>query len=271
MIKFYKYHGLGNDFVMCHYEDVVDLDFSVLAKKVCNRHTSLGADGLIIVKKPYEMIYYNSDGSKAAMCGNGIRCTAAFIYNELGEQSNQIDVKTLHKTYTLYIDSFEPYKVKVDMGNASFKGSDIPSTKERIIDEIVTIDRKEYHVSAMLLGVPHAVVKLDELNIEEMKLVSDYFMNHEWFIDSVNVNFYVEQDDSIYMQTVERGAGLTLACGTGATAVYAYLHHIKGYDGKLDINLPLGSLSFEEIDGSIYKTGPAIKVYEVLLNEEELV
>jgi diaminopimelate epimerase len=260
-----KYHGLGNDFVIVDYEDVKTFNLSDLAIKLCDRHQSVGGDGLIAVKtNPLEMIYYNSDGSRAKMCGNGIRCFAQFAYDSNIITNNIFSVKTLAGELTLSIENIHPFMVQVDMGKASFLTKDIPMDidRETFINQSLIIDEKEKVLTSLSMNVTHTVLETNQFDDKEMEITGKLIQNHPYFPKSTNVNFYQKiNDNQIKMQTYERGAGLTLACGTGACAVYAALHENNQISGEVEMKLPLGSLyiSIDE-SGHIIMTGPSKKI-----------
>jgi diaminopimelate epimerase len=272
MIPVLKYHGLGNDFVMVHYEDVEHLDFSQLAIRLCDRHTFIGGDGLIVVKQdPLEMIYYNSDGSRAEMCGNGIRCFAAFVKDEKIVTKNEFDVLTLAGSYHLKIESEDPFLVEVDMNTYSYNPEDLKlSINSKIINKEVKVDDNVYLISSLLLGVPHTVLEFDDFEERSMIKVGSALENHELFLEGSNINFYqIEDKNHIQMQTYERGAGLTLACGTGACATFAHLANTKQIEEQAIVRLPLGELYLKKAGGHIVMTGPAEFICRVEIEEEE--
>lgn len=268
MIKFSKYHGLGNDFVFAKYEDVMEYDFDKLAKYLCDRHVGIGADGMIIVKNnPLEMIYYNSDGSRAEMCGNGIRCFAKYIYDNGITSEFTYNVYTLAGIYRINVINTEPFICEVNMGKESYIPEDFGvDSEEEIKNKRFHFSNEEIIASSLLLGVPHTVVEVDHFSITEMVSVGRYLETNPLYQEGTNVNFYQVLDkDHIKMQTFERGAGLTLACGTGACAVFAYLNKEQIISNKAIISLPLGDLEIRRYEGEIFMSGPAKKVFDIEL------
>lgn len=272
MILFQKYHGLGNDFVMVDYRSVPNTDLSSLAKAVCDRHTSIGADGLIVVKtNPLEMIYYNSDGSRAAMCGNGIRCFSQYAYDNNLLESNNFDVLTLAGTYNLEIISTEPFLVKVNMNKASYTDKELGINETPFINQDIITPSGTYNVSSLLMGVPHTVVEHDIKHIKKLKTIGAQIEKHDLFEYNTNVNFYeLESPTNINMITYERGAGLTLACGTGACATFSHLYEQNQVTSPCTVSLPLGDLTLEYDNGTIYMTGPSEKSFGTYLNLGDL-
>lgn len=260
-----KYHGLGNDFVILDYENVKKLNLSKLAIILCNRHQSIGADGLIVVKKqPLEMIYYNSDGSRAKMCGNGIRCFTQYVYDEKINENDVFKVETLAGELIVSIKNKSPFMVKVDMGSPSFLTKDIPMNvdKDTYINQKILIDNREIYLTSLYMNVTHTVLEVNDFIVEKMKRNGKLIQNHPFYPKSTNVNFYKKINEKQYkIQTYERGAGLTLACGTGACAVYAALHKNNQVSGEVEMILPLGKL-YINIDqkGHVLMTGPSQKI-----------
>lgn len=267
MINVSKYHGLGNDFVFASAKDVLGVDESSFAKAVCNRHTGIGADGLIIVvEKPLTMVYYNSDGSRAKMCGNGIRCFAKYCFDHQLIQQNTFDVETLAGIYHLSILEENPFMVTVNMGKPNYTSSAIPMSinKDVFVNEDIVIDEKKYCLTSLLMGATHTVIEVNDLEDTDLISIGSSIQYLDIYPDSTNVNFYQKiSDNKVKMQTYERGAGLTLACGTGATAVYAVLRDYHNFQGELECELPLGSLFLDSDEaGNILMSGPAAKIFE---------
>lgn len=277
MINFTKYHGLGNDFIILKDKYLSGFDYSALAKKICNRHTGIGADGFIVGTynvRP-EMAFYNSDGSRAEMCGNGIRCFAKFLHDEKIMTENQFSIDTLAGPQLINIQSLSPFSVTVNMGKPDFKPKNIPAStkngkhKERITNVPLIVNNQTFYISSLLMGVPHSVVRVNSLQETDLNLVGKAIESHEWFPNRTNVDFIeVITHSHIKMQTYERGAGLTLACGTGACAS-AIMGNYLGYLNKeITVELPLGNLEIRiDSDNSVYMTGPAVKICEGVFHE----
>lgn len=298
LIKFEKYHGLGNDFIIINIDELIqnnilEVSYSDIAKKICQRNTGVGADGCIFLKKISqdicEMIFFNQDGTRASMCGNGIRCFSHYI-----EQNKILDGK-IYKILTgsglLHIEiiDVEKFKCRVNMGKPDYKLENIPLAPNELIklkeDEnskffhttkphlniikdqsihcTLEIDNKKIELDSLFMGTTHGVTflkKLENFPIEEIgKKIEVYPL----FPKKTNVNF-VEIIDrkNINLKTWERGAGLTFACGTGASAsvvVGALKYNLL--DKIVTVHLPKGTLEIEITDNmDVFMTGPSEKI-----------
>ena len=196
MIRFSKYHGLGNDFVLCEFQDVKSYNLSKVALDLCNRHTGIGADGLIVVKQnPLEMIYYNSDGSRAEMCGNGIRCFSKYAYDNNITEDSEYDVLTLAGVMRINVMNTSPFIVEVNMGRESYRPEDIPvNSDNEIQNKVFDFNGESITASSLLLGVPHTTVEVDTLDEDEMNRVGRLFEQSPIFTQGTNVNFYILED-----------------------------------------------------------------------------
>ena len=270
-INFVKMHGAGNDYIYVDGMKQTIPNESEAAKKLSDRHFSIGGDGLIIIKKgtvaDYEMVMYNSDGSRGAMCGNGIRCVAKYLFDNGYPDGEEFTVESMGAVKKIKVNTVNGKAVtaRVDMGKPILKASDVPviTNGERCINQPITIDDREFKMTCVSMGNPHAVMFIDESP-------KDFDLNHygkiaeqstDIFPDRVNAEFAKIVDrGNIEMRVYERGAGETLACGTGscATAVAAILN---GYcDNKVTIHLLGGDLQIEwsgDENDSIIMTGPA--------------
>jgi len=262
-----KYHGLGNDFIITSHQEVKGLDLSLLAIQVCDRHTGIGADGLIVVKKKQlEMVYYNSDGSRAKMCGNGIRCFSKYVYDEGINKDDTFTVRTLAGLMEVTVKNKEPYRCEVNMGKADYLAKNIP-----VVSEFDTFKSQQIHVldrvfsaTSLLLGATHTVIEADDLDRFDIVKYGKEITTLDTFPESTNVNFFERINESeIKMQTYERGAGLTLACGTGASAVVASLLDQNKISSPVKVHLPLGELWIRQDNiNNIYMDGPAEKILD---------
>lgn len=267
MIKFSKMHGAGNDFVIVTAENVKGLDYSILAKKMCDRHFGIGADGLMIVENSVtsdiQMIYYNSDGSRAEMCGNGIRCFSKFVYNKKIVTKKDFTVETLagEKKIKLYSTNNNVQNIVVDMGKPSLNTKDIPvkSDKETFINQKIIVKDQEINVSSILMGVPHTVIFVDNLEKYPVNRIGPIIENYEIFTQKTNVNFVeIVERNFIKVDTWERGAGKTLACGTGVCASVYISKLLKYVDDKVFVQVPGGKLNiFIDKDDNIFMEGSA--------------
>lgn len=272
-MKLTKMHGLGNDFIVWYDEQGNDKDFTELAKTLCHRQTGIGADGLLIVTPStvadVKMRIINSDGSEAEMCGNGIRCFAKYAYDRQIIKTETFTVETLAGIMTPEItaEHGKAKLVKVNMGKPSFGSQAIPMNidADKVLAYDLEVNGNTYTVASVLMGVPHTEVFVDDVTKVPLTTLGPAIEKHPLFPRGTNVNFVqIKDDKKIAVRTWERGAGATLACGTGscASAVMAYE---KGLTGRhVEVELYLGSLYIDyEQDGTVFMTGPATEVFEV--------
>ena len=273
-MKFTKMQGLGNDYVYanCFKEKIENP--SELAVRISDRHFGVGSDGLIMInpsdKADFEMEMYNADGSRGEMCGNGIRCVAKYVYDYGLTDKTSISVETLGgiKYLDLTVEDGKVSLVKVDMGRPELEPSRIPVVAEgdRAVDEPITVDGKEYRMTCVSMGNPHAVVYVDcdvkELPLEE---IGPGFEHHERFPKRVNTEFVRVLDrKTVEMRVWERGSGETLACGTGACAV-AVSSALNGLtEDEVTVKLLGGDLriQWDRERDTVYMTGPAAVVFD---------
>ena len=273
-MKFTKMQGLGNDYVYvnCFQEKIEDP--SELARKISDRHFGVGSDGLIMInpsdKADFEMEMYNADGSRGEMCGNGIRCVAKYVYDYGLTDKKSISVETLGgiKYLDLTVEDGKVKLVKVDMGRPELEPSKVPVIAEgdRAVDAPIMVEGKEYRMTCISMGNPHAVVFVDcdvrELPLEE---IGPKFENHERFPKRVNTEFVRVLDrHTAEMRVWERGSGETLACGTGACAVAAACALNGHTEDEVTVKLLGGDLhiKWDRENDTIYMTGPAEVVFD---------
>ena len=268
-MNFVKMHGLGNDFVFIEDKTGQDKDYTALARAMCNRHTGIGADGLIVIVDSrvadVRMRIINSDGSEAEMCGNGIRCFAKYVYDSGIIEKKQFTVETpagiMEPEITVGADN-KAELITINMGRPSFNRSEIPmeGADGRVLNEDLCVDGENWKITSLLMGVPHTVTYVDDVDSVDIEKIGPLFEKHEAFPKHTNINFAQQMDDrTVKVRTWERGAGATLACGTGSCSV-AVASFLNGRTGReVDIQLPLGTLHIEyrEEDGNVYMTGPA--------------
>lgn len=268
-MNFVKMHGLGNDFVFIEDKTGQDKDYTALARAMCNRHTGIGADGLIVIVDSrvadVRMRIINSDGSEAEMCGNGIRCFAKYVYDSGIIEKKQFTVETpagiMEPEITVGADN-KAELITINMGRPSFNRSEIPmeGADGRVLNEDLCVDGENWKITSLLMGVPHTVTYVDDVDTVDIEKIGPLFEKHEAFPKHTNINFAQQMDDrTVKVRTWERGAGATLACGTGSCSV-AVASFLNGRTGReVDIQLPLGTLHIEyrEEDGNVYMTGPA--------------
>lgn len=274
MIKFTKMHGAGNDYV---YIDAINQNIEnkkQLAKFVSDRHFGIGSDGLILICESkiadFRMQMFNSDGTEAEMCGNGIRCVGKFVYDKGMTKKETVTIETLAgiKTLNFTIENEKVKKVKVDMGEPIFNPKEIPVQSEEtpVKNLNLKIEDKQFKFTCISTGNPHAITFIEEkLENYDIHKYGKIVENHNSFPKKTNVEFInIIDENNIKMRVWERGAGETLACGTGACAS-AVAAVINGYTKrKVNVELLGGTLEIEwnSENNHIYMTGPAETVFE---------
>ena len=268
-LKFWKMHGLGNDYVVIDNTDdkLRRRKLGELAKILCQRRFSVGADGLILACNSkvaeVKMRIFNPDGSEAEMCGNGIRCLAKFCYENGIVQKKTFNIETLAGIKQVWLSANgEVENVKVDMGEPSFERKEIPMLGEgKCINEELKVDGEIYKVTCLSVGNPHCVTFVDDLASVPLEKIGPKIENHEKFPKRVNAEFVeVLSPKEIKVRVWERGVGETTACGTGACASVA-AGYILGKTGKrVKVNLLGGSLEVS-YEGRLFMEGPAVKVF----------
>ena len=285
-MKFTKMQGCGNDYV---YVDCTQgftiADEAVAAQKVSDRHFGIGSDGLILIKKgtkaDFEMVMYNADGSRSQMCGNGIRCVGKYVYDAGYTAGREFTVESMGAVKHLKVIKGERGEketwLSVDMGAPILEAGKIPvkvftvpePVEGRVIMHPLTVDGKEYKITCVSMGNPHAVVFIDKKPAEfPVCELGPYFENNSFFPERTNTEFaFVEDRRTIWMRVWERGTGETLACGTGtcATVVAAILNNLVDAGEKITVHLLGGDLQIEwsgRQEDSVYMTGPAVTVFE---------
>jgi len=273
-MKFTKMHGAGNDYVYVDgFESSVSNPAEV-ARKVSDRHFGIGSDGLIMIlpsqHAELRMRMFNADGSEAEMCGNGIRCVAKYAYDHGLVNQRKITIETGAGLLTVEMfpgDDERIDRVKVNMGKPGLTRGDIPMTgpAEQTAQNIpLEINDRQFHVTCVSMGNPHCVIFIeDDVARFPVEKYGPLIEKHPWFPQRINVEFVQQLSRTeVIQRTWERGAGETLACGTGASAVTVagvvtgrteriILNHLRGGDLELEWNE----------DGCIYKTGPAVEVF----------
>ena len=272
-MKFTKMQGIGNDYVYvnCFREQVENP--SQVAIKVSDRHFGVGSDGLILIKPSdvadFEMEMYNADGSQGAMCGNGIRCVAKYVYDYHLTDKTSISVNTKSgiKYLDLTVEDGKVKEVKVNMGAPILNTAEIPMIygKEQMIAQPLNINQNLYEVTAVSMGNPHVIVYMEDVKNLKIEEVGPYFEKSSVFPESVNTEFVrVIDRNTVEMRVWERGSGETLACGTGACAV-AVACILNGYtEDQVTVKLLGGDLKIfwdREAD-LVYMTGPAEVVFD---------
>lgn len=257
-IEFWKYQGCGNDFlIMKEYEDI---DYCSLAKKMCERHFGIGADGLLLVKKnPLSMRIINSDGTEATMCGNGIRCFIKFCKEQLLLQEKDYCIKTkAGLMYGKIADNKDSW-VQINMGKPSFH-HDKTGVKNQIEIRNYSfyMNFHIYIITTLFIGTIHTVIIVSDIDEKRCLKIGHQLHKQPFFTNQTNVNFVEIIDrDTIKVRTYEKGAGLTLACGTGACAA-AYCAYQDGLcNSCMKVLLAKGELNIEIAGQSVLMSGPA--------------
>lgn len=264
-------HGLGNDYIYINCLDQKINNPSKLSKILSNRHTGIGSDGLILIlpsdSADFRMRMFNSDGSEAEMCGNAIRCVGKFVYdNKLTDKLNlEIETKAGIK-YLEMTKAFDKISlIKVGMGEPILKSKDIPvnSKSDMFIGETVVVDNKNFKMTCVSMGNPHAIVYVDDVMNFPLHEIGPKIENHSLFPNRINFEIVqVINRSNLKIRVWERGAGETLACGTGACAVLVASVLNGRSERKAMVNLLGGDLIIDWDDIHVYMTGPAVKVFE---------
>ncbi|OPL08017.1 MAG: hypothetical protein AVO33_02780 [delta proteobacterium ML8_F1] len=259
-MEFTKMHGAGNDFIV--FEGDTDGDYGALSLKLCHRRFSVGADGLMVTRvvdeRTIRMVYYNSDGTRGQMCGNGARCLAYFAYKK---------GLVRHRDFILETDAgrveaaiLEEDLVEIAMGHPV---TDSPFERY-FFDEEITVADRSFHMSYILMGVPHVVLELESLDKREVLQLGPRIETMPLFTQKANVNFVKVLDKGhVMIDTWERGAGNTLACGTGALASVYVLNRLGRLEPHVRVDAPGGTL-WVRIDPArgVFLQGGAVVAFE---------
>jgi diaminopimelate epimerase len=269
-VNFTKMHGLGNDFVVI---DAIRQDVSLTSiqvRLIADRHFGVGCDQLLLVEKPdrdgadFRYRIFNADGGEVEQCGNGARCFAVFVRDKGLTTSDTITVDTHGGRIILQIE--QDGQVTVDMGTPMFIPEKIPFVAENQQDTYqLLVNGHEYAIGVVSMGNPHAVLLVDDVEAADVDSIGAAIESHERFPRHVNVGFMqVQARDDIHLRVFERGAGETLACGTGACAAVASGIRQGLLDDRVAVHLPGGTLyiSWQGIGQPLYMTGPATTVFE---------
>ncbi|HEY3371797.1 MAG TPA: diaminopimelate epimerase [Prolixibacteraceae bacterium] len=271
MMQFQKMHGLGNDFIFLNNIDLLKYDLHTLAIRLCNRNTGIGADGIVLIlpskKADIRMRIINADGSEANMCGNAIRCFAKLVYEAGMISTDSFTIETFAGIIIpeLITDNGNVMAVRVNMGQPRLTRADIPMLGKKtgkVINEPLKIGKADFQITSLLMGVPHTMVFVDDLDQIDTVVIGRQIEKNNVFPKGTNVNFVqVINDREIKVRTWERGAGSTLACGTGSCAS-AVASALTGKTGKqVTVHLALGDLLIEWIGENVFMTGPATKAF----------
>ena len=280
--KFTKMQGCGNDYIYVNgfTEKIPQEEKTELVRHISDRHFGIGGDGVIFInpssEADFEMEMYNADGSRAEMCGNGIRCVAKYVYDKGLTDKTEISVISSGqiKYLQLFLKEGRVDTVRVNMGAPELRPDRIPVTvaeagtpleQERIVNAPIIVQGKEYKMTCVSMGNPHAVIFLEDVTNLEIEQIGPYFENHERFPKRINTEFVKVLDKkTVQMRVWERGTGETLACGTGccATVVACILNGLT--DEKVTVKLLGGEIEIEwdREANLVYMTGPAVTVFE---------
>jgi len=270
-MKFWKMHGLGNDYIVIDNRDekIGDTEAAELALKLCKRRLSVGADGILFASNSasadVKMRIFNADGSEAEMCGNGIRCFAKYCYENNIARKSELTVETLdgNKRAWLAVENGLVHSVTVDMGTPVLERSKIPMLSQgTCVNEDLQINGKAYKVTCLSVGNPHCVIFVDAVDDFPVQSVGPKIENHRFFPKRTNVEFaQVLSEKEVKARVWERGCGETLACGTGACATVVAGNLLKKLGGKVRVHLLGGNLEIEYAE-CLLLNGPAEKVFE---------
>ena len=282
MTRFTKMQAYGNDYV---YIDAINQKINnvhELAKYISDRHFGVGADGLILIEKPtvknadYKMRIFNSDGSEAEMCGNGIRCVGKFVYDKGLTNKTQVTIETLAgiKILQLNVENGKVKTVKVDMGEPILEPKKIPviSEEKPVRNLELKAEDKEFKFTCVSMGNPHAITIVDNTKEFDVERYGKQLEIDKAFPNKTNVEFIeIVDKNHIKMRVWERGAGETLACGTGACASVVACVLNKLTENIVNVELLGGTLEIEwnREDNHVYMTGPAVTVFEGELLQKE--
>ncbi len=272
-MKFTKMQGIGNDYVYVNcFEETVENPAAV-SEFVSDRHFGIGSDGLVLIMKSdcadFRMRMFNADGSEAEMCGNATRCVGKYVYdNGLTDKTDiTLETKAGIKYLKLFTENGKVTRVTVNMGEPILTPQLIPVdyTGEEFINKVISVDGTEYAITCVSMGNPHAVVYMDDIENLDIETLGPKFELHQIFPKRTNTEFVKVIDKNIVeMRVWERGAGETLACGTGACAVLVASVLNGKCERKSTVRLIGGELTIEwrEDDNCVYMTGPAEKVFD---------
>ncbi len=282
-LNFVKMEGLGNDFIILDdrsglrdkkIEEVKA--YPELARHLCSRHFGIGADGIILILDSPDQDHdikfriYNSDGSQAGMCGNGMRCFAGYLYETgiITQKKMRVDTKAGTVIPEVMVDDHDQVtSVRVDMGEPVLSCRDIPfeSKEETAVEEHLIVGDKDFRITALSMGNPHAVIFVDDVESVDVKGIGPSIENHPRFPAKTNVEFIqVLNPGELRMKVWERGAGMTLACGTGACAALIAANLTGRAGDRAVVHLDGGDLDifWDKATNHLFKTGPGTRVFE---------
>lgn len=274
-MKFTKMHGCGNDYIYVNgfQEKIATEDKPQLVRYLSDRHFGIGGDGVIFInpstEADFEMEMYNADGSRAEMCGNGIRCVAKYVFDYGLTEQTDISIVSFGKTkyLTLTVEQGKVSKVRVNMGAPELIAGEVPviSENQTVVNEEIVVKNQTYYMTCVSMGNPHAIVFMDDVAQLDIEAIGPFFENHERFPRRTNTEFVrVIDRNHVEMRVWERGTGETLACGTGccATVVACALNNLT--DCNVNVKVLGGSIdiTWDREANLVYMTGPAETVFD---------
>lgn len=277
MIKFTKMQGLGNDFICMNYEDVYKYNLKIFSKFICDRHFGIGADGLILLGASKiadcKMRIFNSDGTEAEMCGNGIRCLAKYVYEKNIIKKDKIKIETLAgiKEVEYKLENEKIMSLNVNMGIPQLDINKLPiyipnsyKYKQKKCKIQIKAQDKEFLGLFLSIGNPHTVIEVKDIKNFEVTKYGKIVENYKYFPKKTNVEFVeIINENNIKVRVWERGVGETFACGTGAVAA-AYSMYIENkVQNNVTVELEGGKLniSINEKTNEVYMEGPAVNIF----------
>ena len=274
-VEFTKYQGLGNDFILIDNRQQLEPCLTPnQARQMCDRHFGIGADGVIFVlagqpNTDYTMRIYNADGSEPEMCGNGIRCLARFIAELEGWTEVQSLAYRIQTPAGIITPELKPNgQVAVDMGLPRLLAGEIPTTLAqadfKVVDQPLEVAGQSWAVTCVSMGNPHCITFVEDVSAIPLEIIGPQFEHHSVFPQRTNIEFIqIIQPDYLKMRVWERGAGATLACGTGACASLVAGILTGQCEQQATVELPGGALEISWLgpERSVYMTGPAKKVF----------
>ncbi|MEY8265959.1 diaminopimelate epimerase [Lachnospiraceae bacterium 64-25] len=274
-MKFTKMHGCGNDYIYVDgsKEQIPQERKPEIVRRLSDRHFGIGGDGVIFInpseEADFEMEMYNMDGSRAEMCGNGIRCVAKFVYDEGLTDQTSISIISCGKIKYLdmFLEDGKVSTVRVNMGTPILKAEDIPviADGDEVIGERIEVEERIYEMTCVSMGNPHAVIFMDDVSALPLDKIGPLFENHVRFPKRINTEFVkVLDDEHVEMRVWERGTGETLACGTGACAVTVACILNGLTKEQVTVKLLGGNLQiqWDRKENVVYMIGPAATVFK---------
>ncbi len=272
-MKFTKMHGISNDYIYINGATEKIYNPSDVAIKLSDRHTGIGSDGIVMILPSktcdFRMRMFNSDGSEAEMCGNASRCVGKYVYDKGLTKKTKVSLETLagKKILNLHVVDGKVDMVTVDMGEPILRGTDIPTIFDlpMVVSQPIVVSGKKNLTTCVSMGNPHSVVYVDDVDSLDLEKIGPSYECHPAFPHKTNTEFVeIISRNEVKMRVWERGAGETMACGTGACAV-AVASVLNGFtDRDVRVKLRGGDLQikWDDDDNHVYMTGPATTVYE---------